>query len=194
MRLASWAYAKRRHRSLPKAVAKRPARNSGAVRLDGGRCPARNIGSEWLSWTVRFSNPVPLQRIASLGTIDSHTGPESTSAEQNLTEELQPESPLPSLSRAGLDVAHRRALENAPRNAWIVSASWSGEPAHAIVGEHVLSLNCIRQIVAATVCVFQCSWMLFQSDRGRPGALTLILRTRLSDCIRRPRTHTAHPN
>jgi hypothetical protein len=71
------------------------------------------------------------------------------STKQIRTGQSQPEPPSPALSRAGPHVGHRGALEKAPRNARIVSASRAGESAQDTAAEHSLSLERIRQIVAA---------------------------------------------
>ena len=68
---------------------------------------------------------------------------------QSFAGQSEPEPPSPALTRAGPHVGHRGAIVQVPRNARIVSASRSGEPVQGIAAEHSLSLDRIRQIVAA---------------------------------------------
>lgn len=85
-----------------------------------------------------------------------------------------PEPPSPALTRAGPHVGHRGALTKAPRNARIVSASRAGEPAQDIAPNHGLSVERIRQIVAAAEGL----------ERGRPEAFDYLGR-RTRDLLER---------
>ena len=84
------------------------------------------------------------------------------------------EPPSHALTRAGPRVGHRGAVAKTPRNGRIVSASRAGRPAQDIAAEHRLSVERIRQIVAAAEDV----------ERGRPEAFDYLGR-RTRDLLER---------
>jgi len=93
---------------------------------------------------------------------------------QSPTGRSVPEPPSPALTRAGPHVGHLGASAKAPRNARIVSASRAGEPAQDIAPKHGLSVERIRQIVAAAEDL----------ERGRPEAFDYLGR-RTRDLLER---------